>query len=215
MLGEDLKKFFFCSSADAEKGEERSEEKETKKPRALHKTASIFLRNLAPTITKQEVEAVSERRRALVDGVGRFLVELVFGGSHLGFCSVDVPEVQRLSSCCDCRPTTREKMVQKRMGHVQEGSEHQGYLLEFEQHPGKEGFVVAFLRMVNLIASPFSFFNFERCPGPHLFSKVYNATSKAKQLPESNLYSFLIPFIGLLRYIQGADLYLLLPARAA
>lgn len=29
------------------------------KPRALHKTASIFLRNLAPTITKAEVEAVS------------------------------------------------------------------------------------------------------------------------------------------------------------
>lgn len=30
------------------------------KPRALHKTSSIFLRNLAPSITKQEVEAVSE-----------------------------------------------------------------------------------------------------------------------------------------------------------
>ena len=29
------------------------------KPQALHKTCSIFLRNLAPTITKQEVEAVS------------------------------------------------------------------------------------------------------------------------------------------------------------
>ena len=28
------------------------------KPRALHKTQSIFLRNLAPTITHQEVEAV-------------------------------------------------------------------------------------------------------------------------------------------------------------
>lgn len=33
------------------------------KPRPLHKTTSIFLRNLAPTITKQEVEAVSARRR--------------------------------------------------------------------------------------------------------------------------------------------------------
>lgn len=30
------------------------------RPRALHKTASIFLRNLAPSITKQEVESVSE-----------------------------------------------------------------------------------------------------------------------------------------------------------
>ncbi|XP_025836771.1 serrate RNA effector molecule homolog isoform X2 [Agrilus planipennis] len=31
------------------------------KPRALHKTTSIFLRNLAPTITRQEVEAVCSR----------------------------------------------------------------------------------------------------------------------------------------------------------
>lgn len=29
------------------------------KPRALHKTSSIFLRNLAPTITKDEIEHVS------------------------------------------------------------------------------------------------------------------------------------------------------------
>lgn len=35
-----------------------SEDRE-KEPRALHKTSSIFLRNLAPTITKAEVEAVS------------------------------------------------------------------------------------------------------------------------------------------------------------
>nr|CAD7440482.1 unnamed protein product [Timema bartmani] len=38
---------------------ERKEEEEELKPRPLHRTASIFLRNLAPTITKQEVEAVS------------------------------------------------------------------------------------------------------------------------------------------------------------
>lgn len=31
------------------------------KPRPLHRTASIFLRNLAPTITKQEVEAMCKR----------------------------------------------------------------------------------------------------------------------------------------------------------
>nr|CAD7568492.1 unnamed protein product [Timema californicum] len=41
-----------------EEGERKEEEKEPK-PRPLHRTASIFLRNLAPTITKQEVEAVS------------------------------------------------------------------------------------------------------------------------------------------------------------
>ena len=52
-----------------EKKEEDSKEKEEAKdekngepqPRELHRTASIFLRNLAPTITKQEVEAVSRK----------------------------------------------------------------------------------------------------------------------------------------------------------
>ncbi|XP_076041297.1 arsenic resistance protein 2 isoform X2 [Oratosquilla oratoria] len=43
-------------------GEEEKEEEEGEmRPRALHKTASIFLRNLAPTITKQEVEAMCRR----------------------------------------------------------------------------------------------------------------------------------------------------------
>ncbi|XP_046429120.1 serrate RNA effector molecule homolog isoform X1 [Neodiprion fabricii] len=37
-----------------------SEEKD-REPRALHKTSSIFLRNLAPTITKAEVEAMCKR----------------------------------------------------------------------------------------------------------------------------------------------------------
>ena len=32
-----------------------------RRPRALHKTSSIFLRNLAPTITKVEVEALCRR----------------------------------------------------------------------------------------------------------------------------------------------------------
>lgn len=39
--------------------EVEDEAEEEMKPRALHKTVSIFLRNLAPSITKQEVEAVS------------------------------------------------------------------------------------------------------------------------------------------------------------
>ena len=38
--------------------EEKEEGEEEPPPRALHQTTSIFLRNLAPTITKQEVEAV-------------------------------------------------------------------------------------------------------------------------------------------------------------
>ena len=47
---------------DKEADEEKMEEDESKpKPRALHKTTSIFLRNLAPTITKQEVEAMCKR----------------------------------------------------------------------------------------------------------------------------------------------------------
>lgn len=44
---------------DEEEEDEGKMEDEDPRPRALHKTASIFLRNLAPTITKQEVEAVS------------------------------------------------------------------------------------------------------------------------------------------------------------
>ena len=35
--------------------------KDEKQPRALHRTTSIFLRNLAPTITKAEVEAMCKR----------------------------------------------------------------------------------------------------------------------------------------------------------
>lgn len=53
------------SRAEGEEGEEEKKEEEeedlTPRPRALHKTASIFLRNLAPTITKQEVEAMCKR----------------------------------------------------------------------------------------------------------------------------------------------------------
>lgn len=30
------------------------------KPRALHRTTSVFLRNLAPAITKSELETVSD-----------------------------------------------------------------------------------------------------------------------------------------------------------
>lgn len=45
-----------------DEGEEKTEEKKENgasvQPRELHRTASIFLRNLAPTITKLEVEAV-------------------------------------------------------------------------------------------------------------------------------------------------------------
>ncbi|XP_037918598.1 serrate RNA effector molecule homolog isoform X2 [Hermetia illucens] len=40
---------------------EKDPEPETPKPRALHRTSSIFLRNLAPTITKSEIEAVCKR----------------------------------------------------------------------------------------------------------------------------------------------------------
>lgn len=50
---------------DKEKVDEDEGKEEDKKenggpvlPRELHRTASIFLRNLAPTITKLEVEAV-------------------------------------------------------------------------------------------------------------------------------------------------------------
>ncbi|XP_012939682.1 serrate RNA effector molecule homolog isoform X3 [Aplysia californica] len=45
----------------AEEDNKAKEEKEEEKPRPLHRTNSIFLRNLAPTITKQEVEAMCRR----------------------------------------------------------------------------------------------------------------------------------------------------------
>uniref|UniRef100_A0A1B6EMZ7 Serrate RNA effector molecule homolog n=2 Tax=Proconiini TaxID=565685 RepID=A0A1B6EMZ7_9HEMI len=41
--------------------DEKKEDDNSPKPRPLHRTASIFLRNLAPTITKQEVEAMCKR----------------------------------------------------------------------------------------------------------------------------------------------------------
>ncbi|VDP03730.1 unnamed protein product [Soboliphyme baturini] len=40
---------------------DKSEKNEKKPPMLLHKTASIFLRNLSPAITKQEVEALCKR----------------------------------------------------------------------------------------------------------------------------------------------------------
>ncbi len=44
-----------------ESNKDAEEDEGARKPRPLHKTASIFLRNLAPTITKQEVEAMCRR----------------------------------------------------------------------------------------------------------------------------------------------------------
>lgn len=46
---------------EEEGAEVKKEEEQTNKPRPLHKTCSIFLRNLAPTITKVEVEAMCKR----------------------------------------------------------------------------------------------------------------------------------------------------------
>ncbi|XP_043197030.1 serrate RNA effector molecule homolog isoform X2 [Amphibalanus amphitrite] len=47
---------------DGEKAAEKTEAKaDERRPRPLHRTTSIFLRNLAPTITKQEVEAMCRR----------------------------------------------------------------------------------------------------------------------------------------------------------
>lgn len=45
----------------ADDGDKMEEDDGEPKPRPLHKTSSIFLRNLAPTITKQEIEAMCKR----------------------------------------------------------------------------------------------------------------------------------------------------------
>ena len=51
-----------CDNTEKEDGEEsKMPEDEGIKPRPLHKVTSIFLRNLSPTITKQEVEAMCRR----------------------------------------------------------------------------------------------------------------------------------------------------------
>lgn len=48
----------------------KTEETDKKEARAMHKTTSIFLRNLSPTITKAEVEAVRLlERKCLVSNV--------------------------------------------------------------------------------------------------------------------------------------------------
>jgi hypothetical protein len=47
------------NESQKERKKKRGTSEEAVQPRPLHRTASIFLRNLAPTITKQEVEAVS------------------------------------------------------------------------------------------------------------------------------------------------------------
>lgn len=75
-------------SVDADKDEDTQEVKKTEnrdremdrespprehRRKMLHKTCSIFLRNLAPSITKQEVEAV----RFLIFYTSKYLLELV------------------------------------------------------------------------------------------------------------------------------------------
>ena len=60
----DEKDWFEYFSDEKEKDEDTKENKDEEKKeelkrKYLHKTSSIFLRNLAPSITKQEVEAVS------------------------------------------------------------------------------------------------------------------------------------------------------------
>jgi RNA recognition motif-containing protein len=57
--GDDGEEGMEGDESERERKKKRGASEEAVKPRPLHKTASIFLRNLAPTITKQEVEAVS------------------------------------------------------------------------------------------------------------------------------------------------------------
>lgn len=58
----DKKEIHITETIDLDKeGDSKSEADEKSGPRALHRTSSIFLRNLAPTITKGEVEAIFKR----------------------------------------------------------------------------------------------------------------------------------------------------------
>lgn len=58
---EDDKKMEVSETIDLDKEPDSKDEDEKAGPRALHRTSSIFLRNLAPTITKAEVEAMCKR----------------------------------------------------------------------------------------------------------------------------------------------------------
>jgi hypothetical protein len=57
--GDDGEEGMEGDESQKERKKKRGTSEEAVQPRPLHRTASIFLRNLAPTITKQEVEAVS------------------------------------------------------------------------------------------------------------------------------------------------------------
>ncbi|XP_023713945.1 serrate RNA effector molecule homolog isoform X4 [Cryptotermes secundus] len=59
--GDDAEEGVEGDETERECKKKRGTSEEAVKPRPLHKTASIFLRNLAPTITKQEVEAMCKR----------------------------------------------------------------------------------------------------------------------------------------------------------
>jgi RNA recognition motif-containing protein len=48
------------ASEKKESGEDGESSSEPR-PRALHRTSSVFLRNLAPSITKAEIEAICKR----------------------------------------------------------------------------------------------------------------------------------------------------------
>ena len=80
--------FFSPEKASAEEKEEdtREEQSSEPRPRALHRTMSIFLRNLAPSITKQEVEAVSNPLTLVITWLDfrEILLKTILGG--VTFC---------------------------------------------------------------------------------------------------------------------------------
>ena len=83
-----------------------SSEEPSLRPRALHKTSSIFLRNLAPTITKVEVEAMCRRYGFL------FMLVLPFSG-----------QIRRFPAVGHRRPSPGQEVVQERLGDFQEGGQ--------------------------------------------------------------------------------------------
>lgn len=50
-------------NAEEDKKEEKKPKDESPRPRPLHRTCSLFMRSIAPTISKAEIIAVSEQKQ--------------------------------------------------------------------------------------------------------------------------------------------------------
>lgn len=109
-------------------GEENNEEpKEArqKKKMLLHKTSSIFLRNVAPSITMQEIEAVGFLLKK-INMIGCFLF-FKEGSGFLGLYAFSW-----FFACWHGRSVTGPKIFSPWLGDFPKRCKYQGNMLEFK-----------------------------------------------------------------------------------